>query len=96
LITIPEPGRPVTVPGALTANNFPRIAPKVPPMIVPPAPLSADAGSAVLEIQTVLRRDIERLRIDILRQFVSFRSEMGQKWEGEVGRLRWENAQGGS
>jgi hypothetical protein len=50
--------------------------------------LSADVGSAVLEIRTVLRRDIERLRMDTLRQFVSFRSEM---WEGEVGRSRWEN-----
>ena len=53
--------------------------------------LSADVGTAVLEIQTVLRRDIERLRLDMLRQFVSFRSEMGEKWEGEVGRLRREN-----
>jgi len=48
-------------------------------------------GSAVLEIQTVLRRDIERLRLDMVRQFVSFRNEMGQKWEGEVDRLRQEN-----
>jgi hypothetical protein len=48
-------------------------------------------GSAVLEIQTVLRRDIERLRLDMVRQFVSFRNEMGQKWEGEVDRLRREN-----
>jgi hypothetical protein len=38
--------------------------------------LSADVGSAVLEIRTVLRRDIERLRMDTLCQFVSFRSEM--------------------
>ena len=53
--------------------------------------MPADTGSAVLEIQTVLRRDIERLRIDMLRQFVSFRGEMGQMWEGEVGRLRREN-----
>lgn len=48
-------------------------------------------GSAALEIQTVLRRDIERLRLDMVRQFVSFRNEMGQKWEGEVDRLRREN-----
>jgi hypothetical protein len=27
----------------------------------------------------------------MLRQFVSFRGEMGQWWEGEVGRLRREN-----
>ena len=53
--------------------------------------LPADLGSAVLEIQTVLRRDIERLRLDMVRQFVSFRNEMGQKWEGEVDRLRREN-----
>lgn len=54
--------------------------------------LPADLDSAVLEIQTVLRRDIERLRLDMVRQFVSFRNEMGQKWEGEVDRLRQENA----
>ena len=53
--------------------------------------LPADLGSAVLEIQTVLRRDIERLRLDMVRQFVTFRNEMGQKWEGEVDRLRQEN-----
>jgi hypothetical protein len=53
--------------------------------------LPADLGSAVLEIQTGLRRDIERLRLDMVRQFVSFRNEMGQKWEGEVDRLRQEN-----
>ena len=51
----------------------------------------AELGSMVLEIQTGLRRDIERLRLDMVRQFVSFRSEMGQKWEGEVERLRQEN-----
>lgn len=53
--------------------------------------LPADLASAVLEIQTVLRRDVERLRLDMVRQFISFRSEMGQKWEGEVERLRREN-----
>jgi hypothetical protein len=53
--------------------------------------LPADLASAVLEIQTVLRRDVERLRLDMVRQFMSFRSEMGQKWEGEVERLRREN-----
>ena len=53
--------------------------------------LSTDLGSAVLEIETVLRRDIERLRLDMVRQFVSFRNEMGQKWEGEVELLRREN-----
>ena len=53
--------------------------------------LPVDLGSAVLEIQTILRRDIERLRLDMVRQFVSFRNEMGQKWEGEVDRLRGEN-----
>lgn len=53
--------------------------------------LPADLGSAVVEIQTVLRQDIERLRLDMVRQFISFRSEMGQKWEGEVDRLRREN-----
>jgi len=89
--TIPDPSRPGTVLATMTTSLPPRIAPKVPPVIVPTAPLSADTGSAVLEIQTVLRRDIERLRMDMLRQFVSFRSEMGQKWEGEVGRLRREN-----
>lgn len=57
----------------------------------PPVELSEGLGSAVLEIQTVLRRDIERLRLDMVRQFVSFRNEMGQKWEGEVDRLRSEN-----
>jgi cell division protein FtsB len=44
-----------------------------------------------MEIQTSLRRDIERLRLDMLRQFVTFRNEIGQKWEGEVDRLRAEN-----
>lgn len=44
-----------------------------------------------MEIQTSLRRDIERLRLDMLRQFVTFRNEIGQKWEGEVDRLRSEN-----
>jgi hypothetical protein len=53
--------------------------------------LPTDLGSAVLEIETVLRRDIERLRLDMVRQFVSFRNEMGQKWEGEVELLRREN-----
>jgi len=53
--------------------------------------LPVELGSAVVEIQTVLRRDIERLRLDMVRQFISFRSEMGQKWEGEVDRLRREN-----
>lgn len=53
--------------------------------------LPPDLASAVLEIQTVLRRDVERLRLDMVRQFISFRSEMGQKWEGEVDRLRQEN-----
>ena len=53
--------------------------------------LPAALASAVLEIQTALRRDVERLRLDMVRQFVSFRSEMGQKWVGEVERLRREN-----
>lgn len=57
----------------------------------PHGQLPAELGTAALEIQTVLRRDIERLRLDMVRQFVSFRSEMGQKWEGEVERLRQEN-----
>jgi hypothetical protein len=89
--TIPDPSHPGTVLATMTTSLFPRIVPKVPPMMVPPPPMPADTGSAVLEIQTVLRRDIERLRIDMLRQFVSFRGEMGQRWEGEVGRLRREN-----
>jgi hypothetical protein len=57
----------------------------------PPGELPENLGSAVLEIQTVLRRDIERLRLDMVRQFVSFKSEISQKWEGEVDRLRQEN-----
>jgi len=50
-----------------------------------------DLGSTVMEIQTSLRRDIERLRLDMLRQFVTFRNEIGAKWEGEVHHLRVEN-----
>ena len=57
----------------------------------PTTDVTPDLASAVLEIQTVLRRDVERLRLDMVRQFISFRSEMGQKWEGEVDRLRREN-----
>jgi hypothetical protein len=49
------------------------------------------ADSAVLEIETVVRRDIERLRLDMIRQFVTFRDEIGKKWEGEVDRLRRDN-----
>lgn len=56
-----------------------------------PNPIPSELGSLVLEIQTGLRRDIERLRLDMFRQFVSFRNEVGQKWEGEVERLRKEN-----
>ena len=52
---------------------------------------SVEFGAAVMEIQSVLRRDVERLRLDMVRQFISFRSEMGQMWEGEVDRLRREN-----
>ena len=91
--TLHEPSRPAPVPTVTTATTT-----SIPPSTassqretVPTEPLPADVGSAVVEIQTVLRRDIERLRLDMLRQFVSFRSEMGQKWEGEVGRLRQEN-----
>jgi hypothetical protein len=54
--------------------------------------LSVDLGTAVLEIQTVLRRDLEKLRLDIVRQFISFRGEMTHKWEDEVESLRRENA----
>jgi hypothetical protein len=60
---------------------------QAPEPVAPPA----DLGSTVMEIQTSLRRDIERLRLDMLRQFVTFRNEIGQKWEGEVDRLRAEN-----
>ena len=85
-----EPKLPVTLPPTTTIIPASRIASK--PADGPsPEMLPADVNSAVLEIQTVLRRDIERLWLDMLRQFVSFRSEMGQKWEGEVGRLRQEN-----
>ena len=52
---------------------------------------SVEFGAAMVEIQSVLRRDVERLRLDMVRQFISFRSEMGQMWEGEVERLRKEN-----
>jgi hypothetical protein len=52
---------------------------------------SLEFGAAVMEIQNVLRRDVERLRLDMVRQFISFRSEMGQMWEGKVDRLRKEN-----
>lgn len=52
---------------------------------------SVEFGAAMVEIQSVLRRDVERLRLDMVRQFISFRSEMGQMWEGEVDRLRKEN-----
>jgi hypothetical protein len=51
----------------------------------------ADLASAVLEMRTMLKRDVERLRLDMVRQFVSFRTEMGQKWEDEVEQLRTEN-----
>ena len=89
--TIPESRPIVQVPSAMTTHHLPRIAPKLPESVPAVSTLPADVGSTVLEIQTGLRRDIERLRLDMLRQFVSFRSEMGQKWEGEVGRLRQEN-----
>jgi hypothetical protein len=51
----------------------------------------ADLASAVLEMRIMLRGDVERLRLDMVRQFVSFRTEMGQKWEDEVEQLRREN-----
>ena len=56
-----------------------------------PVEIPADFGSTVMEIQTSLRRDIERLKLDMLRQFVTFRNEIGDKWQGEVRRLRTEN-----
>jgi len=62
------------------------LSPKKEPVEIP-----ADFGSTVMEIQTSLRRDIERLRLDMLRQFVTFRNEIGDKSEGEVRRLRAEN-----
>ena len=92
--TLHEPNRPAlvpTVPTTATTISVPSGTASRQPETVLTEPLPADIGSAVVEIQTVLRRDIERLRLDMLRQFVSFRSEMGQKWEGEVGRLRQEN-----
>ena len=45
----------------------------------------------VLELQSILRREVEKLRLDMVRQFVTFRSEIGQRWETEISHLRLEN-----
>jgi len=45
----------------------------------------------VLELQSILRREVEKLRLDMVRQFVTFRSEIGQRWETEISYLRLEN-----
>lgn len=58
---------------------------------VPSGTLPVDIGTAVMDIQTTLRSDIERLRLEVVKQFVSFKAEMGKKWKDEVEYLRDEN-----
>jgi len=80
------------VSGTSTAVETPSpISPGEGGKFLPSGKLSVEVGTAVLEIQTALRSDLERLRLDVVRQFVLFKDEMGKKWKDEVEYLRDEN-----
>jgi hypothetical protein len=60
-------------------------------LLIPSEKLPVDIGTSVLDIQTKLRSDFERFRLEITKQFISFKDEMGKKWNDEVEQLREES-----
>jgi hypothetical protein len=52
---------------------------------------SSEITTAITELQTVVRGEVERLRMDMIRQFIGFKAEMGRKWDVDIVSLRKEN-----
>jgi hypothetical protein len=73
-------------------SQAPTFRPTLPrPSTQLPTSQSHDLTTAVTELQTVMRGEVERLRMDMIRQFITFKTEMGRKWDSEVVALRREN-----